>query len=518
MAEPTSLALVPLSHRPSADPPTLPLDAVLRLPALRGTVVLAGAVPTARPVAGAHVLQARTGLQFSRLDDLVLIAEPALDALAESPSALVAQLQAVGVVAVLVRPERDGSDLGALVAAARAARLPLLSLPGDRSLDDVLAAVLEHLVASRSLALQVAAQTRERVTELALSGAAVGQQLDELAEIVDGPVALLSSGGSVLAATPAEPEPRILDMSRSWLANGQHVPSVSTAAPLVLIWPVRVGLDEIGCLAARVAGERDPATRAGLEHAASTIAIELLHQRQAEQSAQQRDERFVRDLLLSALPGDVAERRAHSLGWSEQGPYRVAVIRCDADEERVKQALAPRAGRLITALDRGEVAAVLADGAAPAELGGLGIAGLSRAHARLVELPAALAEARTAEQAARRFAAGGRLRRFDELGALRPLVALPSAQLRAFADGLLGPVDRASAQRRAVLTETLRLLLEHDLNVAATARAGRWHYNTVRYRLTSLRELLGDFVEGGMHRQALFLALRVRDGLGPAER
>jgi purine catabolism regulator len=142
--------------------------------------------------------------------------------------------------------------------------------------------------------------------------------------------------------------------------------------------------------------------------------------------------------------------------------------------------------------------------------------GCSGPQGSVRELPGGLDAAREALEAAERFDRRMRARRHPDLGPLRFLVAAPESELRAFADDVLGPLERIEAGADGPLHATLVALLATGLNVAATARNGGWHYNTVRYRLRRLRELLGPFGEDGALLHALSLALLLRRELGDA--
>jgi hypothetical protein len=78
------------------------------------------------------------------------------------------------------------------------------------------------------------------------------------------------------------------------------------------------------------------------------------------------------------------------------------------------------------------------------------------------------------------------------------------------AERTLAPLDELTPAARARMEETALAFVRHGGNAAAMARALHLHPQTIRYRLTRLRELFGDSLDDADDRFELELALRAR--------
>jgi purine catabolism regulator len=193
-------------------------------------------------------------------------------------------------------------------------------------------------------------------------------------------------------------------------------------------------------------------------------------------------------------------------------------LRAAVDAEVAGAAVAGLATEIVTVLPL--------DGRTPEELSALVAAVTARVNARLrrvgrllgtgigrpAESLSALAEAYQQAQRAlvvgQEIHGGHAVTHFDQLGVFRLLSLIPdSNELRSYVDEVLGPLADSADADSTDLRDTLRVLLETNLNVAESARRLHFHYNTMRYRIGKLERLLGPFTTDPTLRLNLLLAL-----------
>jgi len=99
---------------------------------------------------------------------------------------------------------------------------------------------------------------------------------------------------------------------------------------------------------------------------------------------------------------------------------------------------------------------------------------------------------------------------YEDLGLFRVVsLAESRASLERFCLDTIGPLLAHDRENGTELVKTLRVFLEQKQNSAKAARALYIHYNTLRYRLDRIKEILGDALDNPQHRLTIEVALQL---------
>ncbi|MFM9370717.1 PucR family transcriptional regulator [Streptomyces sp. Da 82-17] len=545
------------AYRSTAGEATLTVARALELPALSGARLVAGRSGARRAIRVANIMEVPDIIRWMRGGEFLLTTAYAVRDDERALTALVPELSGRGLAALGVKV---GPYLPMLPAAmlrcADELGFPIVELPGEVMLNDILSEVIGTVLNRQALSLERSQALRDRLSQAVLHGGGYRDLVDALSAETAAAVAVRSADGTVLAAAGAPPEDTAPDVTRPIAVGGRPGGEVA-------LW-------------ARAGRAVDEEQMLAVEHVASLAAMLAVQERVLAER-----ERRYRTLLLTELvshpPRDRAEsaRRAAALGWDlERSRAAVVVEVGGADPEHG----GVRVARL------GAVRAAGPDGLREARLGGVpeassggvrvtgGLDGdvrvqeerlLSAARTALgshtpawgtpggltvlVEPGRSLAAACRALQRAVRAACPGRpvalaagtvrddfaelhlshsealstlalgreldgvqgsfVRLHAESGVYRLLDQLPTAELRALVDDALGPLLAYDAEHDGALVHSLAVYLRHDRNGVETADELHIHYNTLRYRLKQIERLTGAPDKDPMRRLQTELAV-----------
>jgi PucR family transcriptional regulator, purine catabolism regulatory protein len=570
----------------------LTLQEALQLPGLAGTDVVAGSAGLGRVVRHMVVDDPSDPLAVAGPDVLVVLGARLPPADPANYRALVERLDSMGTAALAFRRTEGPPPVpDEVLAEADRRGLPVLAVPADARMDEILSEVLGAVVGKQGEELALSYRMHDQFIDVALSGGGLAEVTEQLAVFLEG-AAVLGLGPDREIVTSAGPAGDVAEISDwLWLLDAEAEDELATMAPSRRVSGVRA--DQTVVTPAEVLADADLSPADGillvpghhelpggvgeyavapimagdqrhgwlvavhrtgpmmvgaggvLERAAVISALSVIRQ----QAVHSVELRFQGDLVRRLVAGSLrhterALAQTRSFGWRLDGPVVVLVTATEtaadphADPTRALDVLDRLADGWRSALDSEVSGAAVAglsteivtvlplDGRTPEEISALVSAVTSRVNARVrrvgrvlgtgIGRPAgslsALGEAH--QQAQRALGVGQEIHgtqavtHFDQLGVFRLLSLIPdSTELRNYVDEVLGTLADASDADSADLRETLRVLLETNLNVAESARRLHFHYNTMRYRIGKLERLLGPFTTDPTLRLNLLLAL-----------
>lgn len=518
-----------------------PLADLLRVPVLASAKVLAGAAGIVRKVARLNVMEVPDILPLVKPREFLLTTGYPLRDDVGALTRLVEDLDDAGVAGLGVKlgPYLEEVPAAALHA-ADVRGFPLIRLPHDRTLDDILSEVLTAILDHQAQRLWRSEQIHRALIQIVLRGDGLPEICRELSDLVQGPTAVVSIDGEVLGSARLE-EVGIPDQDAVVLRisdGSARIGSTEVPCEAVLI---SAGLRVYGHVVAFV-DEPASDTCLALEHTATVAALAITKRMEIQAVEDKYRSDLMHDLLTHVEDREDALRRASGFGWDVQRRLIAIVVRLDDRPEVVVPDEINRQPALAKALrqpmlDRDPRAAVVQfshevviltrafegeRGRAEAGhfvrqlvsqvskvVGATVSAGQSRPVEDLADIRTAYAQASRALAIGREVHGRGAVQHFLDLGAYRLLWQVQDrSELRAFAGEVLG--ELASDDPEAVsLRRTLEVLLDTNGNIAEAARLLHFHYNTVRHRIAKLESIVGPFMSSSRIRLDVQLALLV---------
>ncbi|MEV6206814.1 GAF domain-containing protein [Kitasatospora sp. NPDC051914] len=386
-------------------------------------------------------------------------------------------------------------------------------------------AAANHVIQAHAAAVQRAEQAHDRLTDLVLRGAEVGDVAAEVATLLGGEVAVHDTEGHQLTGRPGGHDGLAEALSAS-RAEGRAVRRGQD-----WICAVLAGQDLLGGLVLRGRPDLDDADRRIFERASVVTALLLLLRRSVAETENRVRGELLADLLTA--PGrDPAglTARGRRLGVDLGRPHLVLVAATDpADRAR----LAGAASRYLfgtrgISAEHGEAVVLLLpdDGSPPdraaaeaaerlARLAGCPVTvGAGGPAAGPAALAAAHGEGVRCVRALRVLGREGHGASAAGLGFLGVLLG-DGHDVGAFVGSVLGPLVDYDARRGTELVRTLRAYFDCGGSLTRAKDELHVHVNTVVQRLDRIEVLLGPDWNSPERSLELQLALRLQLLAGP---
>jgi PucR family transcriptional regulator, purine catabolism regulatory protein len=529
---------------------------VLQLAAVRRGAprVVSGEAGLGQPVRWVHVSEVTDIARELSGGELVLTTGIALPEDASALAAYIDDLADVGVVGVAVELGRryDRTLPTALVKAAERRQLPLIELHRGTPFVNITESVHALIVDAQLAELRSSDEVHQIFTELSVEGAEPVEIMRHVARMTGNPVVLENLAHQVLAYDAAGTDAG--ELLRNWETKSRSARVTE-----------RTGYDETAAWLLTTVGARGhdwgrlvlvcaerplPRHTVVLERAASSIALNVLVERDQASLERQSHRTLLTAILTHAYPASEVAVRAKAIGVPLEGRRLVGVVvrlpaaatrgsgleaqaRLRDVGERVGSAL--RSARLIAlvgAIDEGSLGVLLsldrraAEDAALDELAeavrkasttagpgpnpgpGEVIIGVGTAVEGVRDARRTLLEAGQVADAARHETSGRAWYRLLDVR-LRGLLHLlrADARLQTYVERELGPLLAHDARHGTNLTEALTVYLEHGGNKSAAAAAAHLSRPSFYERLRRIERILGVDLDSVESRLSLHVAL-----------
>ncbi len=535
------------------------VDSVLGSGLLAGPTVLAGHAGLSRAVARVNHVEDPTGVRFwLRRGDLLSTTGATLAHVTEPVASFLSRAHTVGIAGVVVHAEVESEIAGDVATIAGELGLPLVRVTDELNLDHELAAGVRERTKLQAHAMFRSERLRRLLTDETLAGGGVATLASTASAELGVAVMITTADGREIAIAGENEDLHALGNSTAIDATGRlrtdsldgslGLHSNSTGSLAVRAISAN-GIDHGRVALFSHRRELSESDLYAADTAAGVFAMVVTRDLALSAIEEKHRANFLRDLLLGR-GGEHAHAVAHAqrFGWDIGRPVVVVAIEPIAHTEHHREShthddeaptLRPLVDRQMSAFSgalaqRDPHAAIAALGTETVIIMGGGpntvaavhdivervhgdggggrqpfTVGISRPCTAVEDIPGMYGQARTALKVGRQVSGDWAVTTFDELGVFRLLSLVENdGELESFTRETLHDLALNTNEARD-MRRTLEMLLATNINIAETARALHFHYNTLRYRIVKLEKILGPFTDRPDLRLDLSLALKI---------
>ncbi|WP_028589306.1 PucR family transcriptional regulator [Paenibacillus massiliensis] len=537
------------------------MDDLLKLPVFDGTTIVAGAKGLSREVHTVNMMDAPDIIPYLKSNELLITTafhlKDDLPALLE----LIREMSHQNCAALGIKSKRFlGSIPESAITLADQLDLPLMELPVEPSLGDIVNKSLSHILDVRTTELHNAMQTHRQFTQHIMSGQGIPKLLDQLSSLLRLPVLLLGPylqriSGRFTASTATRLEALLSDGGRFHVetSNFTAFSLLGGEGETLTLFPVYTHR-QLHYLC--IEGFVPPSERSSIltiEQATNVIAFELMKDNALKQNRRRIQNEFFTNFIGGAFSSsEEIASRGREFGLSVDHRYLCAVGKLDgrdktssfmqykAEQDRIAEHLE---GELVhfrypLHLFTHDHAYVLLmpmveewktlkpsffallehlQGKIATYFGSELSFGFSSYAQPLAQIPVSYKEANEALY----FGSMAGKTRFIEMYHPKEvpeiLRMIPLEHLRKFyADTMQGFEDETLKDHH-MLIQTLSVYLEAHCQLAETAKRLYIHRNTVIYRLEKCEEIIGRSLKDPEETLRLRMAFRIKALLPPKD-
>lgn len=485
---------------------------------LKGAVIIAGNKGIDHEIKSVNIMEVPDIVNYVKPGELLLTTAYPIKDDTEAQANLIPDLHAKKLAGLAIKPQRFIDKIpDIMIQQANQLNFPLIQLPPDAAFAEIMVPLVSEIINRQAARLQRTDEVHKKLTRMVLKGDSLDKILKTLFEIIEQPVSIHLRNFEVMASWEVENIKNKCESLRE--AVGENCPTINLGLLHCKIFEVKVD-DEVYaylCVWLNDNSLREDDIYA-IEETLTVIALEITKREAVLEVERHYKNQFFMSLIYKpeGTKEDIIARAA-TLGIDLTGQYRLAILTTQAldetnvfDAQRYKRDIMEVANVLkpgMNIFDMGNRLVILFqcrnnddtyqvnlkrlihDGAmmikAPIN------AGVSNIINDVSDLGRGFHEALEAVNVCARVSPG-QFKLYSDIGAYKLLMALRNdSRSQAFCEEVLNELINYDKKCKGDLLETLKALLEFNLNITEVSRHLFLHYNTVRYRLDKIVELTG---------------------------
>lgn len=521
------------------------LKELLKQEMLKNAVVVAGDDGITNQVTSVNMMDAPDITDYVKKDQLLITTGYNIRHEPEILADIVREMAEKGCAGLALKTHRFLKAIpDSVIETAEACQFPIIELPMQPSLGEIVHHVLGVILQESTEALTEAMAIHRRFTDLIVSGKGLFEVVDQLAKHIHAPVLLLDHRLHLLETSKKLDEPFYYDLA---LALSEQIeqaePGHTDIQKLNIRFPNEERVRRVSCFPVQMnvyqkgylvvfldMEEAAPSERLAVEQAMNVIAFELMKLHAVEQQTRIQKNDFLTEFVEGHYTSekDLA-RRGESYGLQRNRTYLCTVLKLDNEEELYDGGVAASEderrlyrnsifeqlhmwfdyyfdevvffskGDLFVSLipkPEDEPDNWLQNGLEQIqnemeEFLMLSVSiGIGNPAAQLLQVPESYQEALETLQSGYRMEQRRFIKWTDTKGVTELLRTVSPQKLREFYQATLKSLSIAEKKEDEDLIETLTLYIEHNGQIADTAKALFVHRNTVIYRLKKCEEKL----------------------------
>ncbi|NLJ79122.1 MAG: PucR family transcriptional regulator [Tissierellia bacterium] len=506
---------------------------ILDLDELSGAELVAGGGGLGNTVNNAALMEVPDIFSYVDKDNLLVTTLYPISNDEEAKRDIIPKLSELGLAGICIKPGRYVDKIPSImIQQADELNFPIIQLPEDANLSNIAVGILEISLEQHIRTLDFRNRVHKTLSKLFLNGADIETLVNSLADMVEHPIILLDDNANMMYVSKdliqydvdivkGGMDDFIIQINNRIYNRNSYIKHLIVA-----------GGTRFGYLILLGKNMRQKSMVMAIEQAAFLMAAAFYRIYSILEKERSFQDALVRDILAGRVQSNIdAINRAKTFNWRIDFPQIMMAIKIISDNEedmlksyeyildrKVIERLLDRRqiidrdsikvaymdGMIIVFMGAAsmrdikresiEIAEVILD-----ELGGRGrlSIGISNPVLNVEEFPTRYDEVCSSAMIGKALNGMSSINHYDDYRIFDIIMSVRDRDvLRKYVEDQLGDIISYDRTENMNLIETIRVLIDENLNMKRAAETLFVHYNTLRYRVGKLRELGMDLDDG----------------------